>query len=420
MHILIIHQSFASFAEPGGTRHQEFARLLASRGHRVTVIASPVSYLTGTSTASGTSPIFREASPKGAENGGGGEGVEILRARVFSALHQSFFHRVIAYFSFMFSAFFTGLKVREVDLIWGSSPPIFQGVTAWALAKIKRVPFLFEIRDLWPDFAIAVGVLKNPVLIRVSKWLERFLYRQADQVMVNSPGYLKPVESRGARHVDLIPNGADPSMFDPSNDGARFRRLHYLEDKYVVMYAGAHGMSNDLGVVLDAARLLAGIPEIQIVLIGDGKEKAALQAQAERLGLENVTFLPSIPKNEMAETLAGAHACIAILKPLEEYKTTYPNKVFDYMAAARPVILAIDGVIREVVESAGCGIFSRPGDAEGLADTIRFFCANHEQAQRMGFSGREYLEKNFSRAMIGEKLIGLMERLTRGESSGAE
>jgi glycosyltransferase involved in cell wall biosynthesis len=229
--------------------------------------------------------------------------------------------------------------------------------------------------------------------------------------MVNSPGYVKPVESRGARRVELIPNGADPSMFEPSDDGAEFRRNHYLEDKYVVMYAGAHGMSNDLGVVLESASLLADIPEIQIVLVGDGKEKSALQSQAQSMKLKNVTFLPSIPKSDMAKTLAGAHACIAILKPLEEYKTTYPNKVFDYMAAARPVVLVIDGVIREVVESAKCGLFSKPGDAVALADTIRFFCANRDQAKRMGFAGRKYLEKNFSRAVIGEKLIGLLESL---------
>jgi glycosyltransferase involved in cell wall biosynthesis len=313
----------------------------------------------------------------------------------------------------MLSSLLIGLKVKDVDLVWGTSPPIFQGVTAWALAKIKRVPFLFEVRDLWPQFAIAVGVLKNPVLIRATEWLERFLYRSADQVMVNSPGFLEAVTSRGAKRVELIPNGADPSMFDPEDDGTRFRKTHHLEDKFVVIYAGAHGISNDLGVVLEAASLLAHIPEIQIVLVGDGKEKPALQAQAEKMDLKSLTFLPSVPKSDMPKTLAGAHVCIAILKPLDEYKTTYPNKVFDYMAAARPVVLAIDGVIREVVESADCGMFSRPGDGEMLAEMIRYFHANGDRRRKMGMAGREYLERNFSRAVIGEKLVGLLENLAR-------
>ena len=167
--------------------------------------------------------------------------------------------------------------------------------------------------------------------------------------------------------MELIPNGADPSMFDPFNDGADFRRANHLEDKFVALYAGAHGMSNDLNVVLDAAQRLRDEKKIQIVLLGDGKEKPALQARAAQMGLSNVSFVPSVPKSEMPNALAAADACIAILKPLEEYKTTYPNKVFDYMAAGRAVVLAIDGVIREVVEAAQCGYFAEPGNAIGIS-----------------------------------------------------
>lgn len=405
MHILIIHQAFASLDEPGGTRHYEFAQLLVSRGHQVTVIASPVSYITG-------SPSPLHFSAAGRVDGGEGQSVRVIRASVYEAHHKSFFHRVIAFFSFMFSAFIIGLKVKHVDLVWGTSPPIFQGVTAWMLAKVKRVPFLFEVRDLWPQFAIAVGVLRNPILIRLTKWLERFLYRGADQVMVNSPGFLGPVSGRGAKRVELIPNGADPDMFDPNDSGESFRRSHDLKDKFVVMYAGAHGMSNDLDVVLDAACLLND-PKIRVLLVGDGKEKPILQAHAKLLDLDNVTFLPSVPKNEMANTLAAADACIAILKPINEYKTTYPNKVFDYMAAGRPVVLAIDGVIREVVEAAGCGLFAQPGNPLELARVINELAHDKAKAREMGLKGRRYLEENFSRAVIGEKLIVLLENLVR-------
>ncbi|HMZ43979.1 MAG TPA: glycosyltransferase family 4 protein [Anaerolineales bacterium] len=399
MHILIIHQAFASLNEPGGTRHHEFARLLTAHGHQVTVIASPVSYITGSAFRASVSSEVTE------------DKVTILRASVYDAHHRSFLHRIVAFFSFMLSSFWVGLGVKNVDLVWGTSPPIFQGVTAWVLARIKGAKFLFEVRDLWPQFAIAVGVLKNPVLILLSEWLERFLYRRADRVMVNSPGFLEPVTSRGAKRVELIPNGADPSMFDPNNDGMEFRRSNQLMDKFVVLYAGAHGMSNDLEVVLDAAALLVDRNEIQLVLLGDGKEKPALMARAQKMDLKNVTFLPSVPKTEMASALAGADACLAILKPLEEYKTTYPNKVFDYMAAGRPVVLAIDGVIREVVEAAGCGIFAAPGSADEVANAIRQLAADKKESRIMGLQGRDYLQKNFSRAAIGEKLLGLLEDL---------
>ena len=400
MHILLIHQAFTALDEPGGTRHHELARYLAARGHKVTVIASPVSYLTGAAASLSPAP-FPPAQ----------EEIVILRAYTYQAIHRSFVHRVFAFISFMTSSFFTGLGVKDVDLVWGTSPPIFQGATAWLLAWLKHVPFLFEVRDLWPAFAIAIGVLKNPLLIRMSLWLERFLYRRADRVMVNSPGYVAHVTERGAQRIELVPNGADPEMFNPDDEGAAFRSANHLKNKFVVLYAGAHGISNDLGVVLEAARSLQILaPEIQIVFLGDGKEKTNLQKQAE--GLTNILFLPPVPKAEVAAALAGADACLAILKPIEEYKTTYPNKVFDYMAAGRPVVLAIDGVIRAVVEAAGCGVFARPGDPSALAETVRKLAADKAKARQMGMAGRKYLEEHFSRSAVAEKLAGILEEMT--------
>jgi glycosyltransferase involved in cell wall biosynthesis len=270
------------------------------------------------------------------------------------------------------------------------------------------------VRDLWPIFAIAVGVLKNPLLIKMSLWLERFLYRHADRVMVNSPGYVAHVSQLGARQVELVPNGADPQMFNPADEGSAFRSANRLEHKFVVLYAGAHGMSNDLGVVLRAASLLQAesVPsKIMIVFLGDGKEKPALQQQAAEMQLTNVLFLPPVPKQGMGAALAGADACLAILKPIEEYKTTYPNKVFDYMAAGRPVILAIDGVIREVVESAGCGIFAQPGDPSAMVQAIKLLAADPSHSHQMGLAGRRYLEEHFSRLAVAEKLAGIMEAM---------
>ena len=404
MHILLIHQAFAALDEPGGTRHHELARFLVSKGHRVTVIASPVSYLTGEKTPLRLPPFSQKM---GGEKEGGG--ITILRASVYSAHHKSFFHRLLAFFSFALSSFFIGLSIQNVDAVWGTSPPIFQGVTAWALARLKGAKFLFEVRDLWPDFAIAVGVLKNPLLIKMSLWLERFLYSHADRMMVNSPGYVEHVKGRGAKSVELIPNGADPGMFTPLDIGVKFRSSNNLKNKFVILYAGAHGISNDLDVVLEAATLLFRRLDILFILMGDGKEKPRLQERARYLGLKNVLFLPPVPKSEMGTALAGADVCLAILKPIDEYKTTYPNKVFDYMAAGRPVLLAIDGVIREVVDAAGCGVFCQPGDPQALADAVLKLAANRDEALRMGLAGSAYLEEHFSR----EKMAGKLEALFR-------
>jgi glycosyltransferase involved in cell wall biosynthesis len=407
MHILLIHQAFAALDEAGGTRHHELALSLVQRGHRVTVIASPVSYMSGTQAGK---PHWIEKEQQTTD-------VTILRAYTYPAFHRSFVHRVLSFLSFMVSSFWAGLGVHEVDLVWGTSPPIFQGVTAWALARLKRVPFLFEVRDLWPAFAIAMGVLRNPGLIRASLWLEGFLYRRADRVAVNSPGYIEHVKAHGARRVELIPNGADPAMFDPDSTGATFRQENGLEGKFLVVYAGAHGISNDLGIILQAAHLLENRLEICFVLVGDGKEKSGLEAQALQMGLKNLIFLPPVPKNGMSEVLGAADACIAILKPIELYKTTYPNKVFDYMAAGRPVVLAIDGVIRQVIEAAGAGIPVGPGNPAALAQGILRLAANQAQGgnlgRQMGLAGRAYIEKNLSRAQSAEMLTRLLEEMWR-------
>ena len=401
MHILLIHQAFTALDEPGGTRHYELARRLAGKGHRLTVIASPVSYLTGVASS----------TPSQQENDD--SQICLLRAYTYPALHRSFLHRILSFVSFMASSFWIGLKVKQVDVVWGTSPPIFQGLTAWALARLKGCPFLFEVRDLWPAFAVAVGVLRQPLLIRASTGLEHFLYRHAEQVVVNSPGFIEHVRAGGARQIELVPNGVDISMFCQAENGEQLRRAWGLQDRFIVLYAGAHGLSNDLGVVLEAADRLRTRPEIAIVLLGDGKDKPGLIKQAERQSLENVVFLPPLPKADMPQALAAADACIAILKPLQLYKTVYPNKVFDYMAASRPVILSIDGVIRKVVEAAGAGLFVTPGDPIALAEAICRLADDSALGRAMGKRGQSYVAANFNRQDQAEKLEMILLKLAR-------
>jgi len=402
MHILLIHQAFAALDEPGGTRHIEIARFLAEKGHQVTIITSPISYLTGKSkSTSRTWKTVDHSIP----------GVNVLRVYTYPALHRSFFHRILSFFSFMFSSFFVGLSVKNVDLVWGTSPPIFQGWTAWLLARLKRIPFLFEVRDLWPAFAIAVGVLHQKILIRLSLWLEKFLYHHADVIVVNSPGFIDHVHQRGGSDIRLVENGVDPSMFVSTYGGKEFRRQNGLENKCVILYAGAHGISNDLPVVLSAAEQLKDDPAIRFVLVGDGKEKPNLVNMVKEKDLSNVFFLPPVPKSGMAEVIAGSDGCLAILKPLELYKTTYPNKVFDYMAAGKPVLLSIDGVIRQVVEKANGGIFVEPGNANELATAALWIKQNPADALKMGEQGRSYVSAHFNRNTLADKFEQILIEL---------
>lgn len=398
MHILLIHQAFATLDEPGGTRHYELAMHLAHAGYQISIIASPVSYLTGK----------KENHPKFESKAEGF--IRIYRVYTYHALHKNFVHRFLSFFSFMVSSFFMSLTIKNVDIIWGTSPPIFQAFSAWLISFLKRKPFLLEVRDLWPAFAIEVGVLKNHILICLSLWLEKFLYHQADQIVINSPGYRDHIQKKGGKNIHLIPNGSDLSLF-PLKVNHDVRAHYGWNNSYIVLYAGAHGVSNDIGVILQAAEHLKNDPEIILVLVGDGKEKPALKQSAQAMQLNNLTFMDPVPKNEMSEILSAADACIAILKPIDLYKTTYPNKVFDYMAAAKPVILAIDGVIRKVVESANCGIFCQPGDPVEMANAIRFLKSNPEKSQQMGNNGRNYLKKHFNRVEIADQLLDVLEKM---------
>ncbi len=405
-HILLIHQAFALLNEPGGTRHYEMAHSFLQHGHRVTVITSPVSYLTGKTNQGKVRWLIREEPEPG---------LCILRAYTYPALHRSFFHRLLSFFSFMFSSFFIGLGVKNVDVIWGTSPPIFQGWTAWLLAKFKRVKVLFEIRDLWPAFAIAMKVLKNPFLIYLSNWLERFLYRHADLLVVNSPGFINHIKERGGKNINLVTNGVDPTMFDPEDKGTKFRQEQGLQDACIMLYAGAHGVSNDLEVILKAAALTELNPQIVYVLVGDGKEKINLMNTAREMHLNNIYFIPPVPKDEMSGVMAAADACIAILKPVEMYKTTYPNKVFDYMAAGRPVLCAIDGVIREVVETAKAGVFVPPGDPQALAKAVVYISNHAAEARQMGLNGRAYVSEHFNRAKNAVDMENLLLSLVKAD-----
>lgn len=414
--MLLIHQLFATGDEAGGTRHFEIARRWGAAGDRTTVVTSPENYLTGASTPP------PEGLPAGltvvrTEAGGG------LAARGVAA--GGFAARVAGFLRFALAAFRAGLRVRGVDVVWGTTPPIFQAPTAWAVARLKRVPFVLEVRDLWPDFAVGLGVLRNRVAIRAAKALERFLYRRADLVVVNSPGFVEHVRREGGREPVVVPNGVDPAPFLAADRRAWRGKLGW-ESAFVTLYAGAHGIPNDLEVVLRAAareqaatgRSQTASPDpILFAFVGSGRDLPRLQRLAEQRKLANVQFLGPRPKSEMPGILAAADCCIAILKPIPMFTTTYPNKVFDYMAAGRPVVLAIDGAIREVVDEATAGTFVRPGEPTALLDAVRSYRADPARSGRDGAAGRAAVTARYDRDGQAARLREAVAALLRGPSS---
>ncbi len=404
MHWLLIHQAFVSPKEAGGTRHFELARYLQEQGHVMTIVASDVSYLTGEKVISHSGWVGEEVI----------DGIRVLRAYALPKIHRNFLWRVLAFWVFMITSAWAALRVKDVDGIMGTTPPLFQAVSAWVVAALRRKPFLLEVRDLWPEFAIDMGVLTNPVLIWASRRLEHFLYARADHLLVNSPAYRDYLLARGipGEKISFIPNGVDTAMFDPAADATELRVQWGLEGKFVVTYAGALGPANDIDTLLGAARYLQDMPQVHILLVGDGKDRPRLERLAAAWHLQNVTFVGARPKAEMPRFLAASDACVAILRNIPMFRTTYPNKVFDYMAAGRPTILAIDGVIREVVEAARGGIFVPPGDARALAEGIRHLARHPEEARRMGQNARAYVQAHFERRDQARAFQELLQSLT--------
>lgn len=403
MKILLINQAFVSPDEPGHTRHFEMAKFLQTRGHELVIVASDLNYQTGQRTVA-RKGIFAEQII---------DGVRIFRAYIYPALHRSYFWRIISFFSFMFSSVWTAFKVKDVDLIMGTTPPIFQAVSAWFVAWIRRKPFLLEVRDLWPEFGISMGVLKNPLMISLGRWLEKFLYARATHILVNSPAYKEYMISKNVpeNKITFIPYGTDIEMFNPNIDGSSIRKDLGLEDKFIVLYAGALGQANDIDTILRAAQRLNNETNIRFVLFGDGKERPRLQGEAERMELANVIFAGIRPKKEMPRVVASADVCLAILQDIPMFRTTYPNKVFDYMAAGRATVLVIDGITRNLIESSYGGVFVQPNDDEGLAETILDLSNNVEIVKQMGLNAREYLVKHLDRRDKLNETLDLLVKL---------
>jgi lipopolysaccharide/colanic/teichoic acid biosynthesis glycosyltransferase/glycosyltransferase involved in cell wall biosynthesis len=386
--VVLIHQAFLTGNEGGGTRHYEFARLLAERGHHLTVVASPVSYLTG-------QEIDREARAAVQEE----IGIQIKHPWVLRGLHKSYRYRLLNFLSFMCSSFAAALReARSADVVWGTTPPIFQAVSAWAVARAGRVPFMLEVRDLWPDFAIELGVLQNRVLIAFSRQLERFLYTHSDRIVINSPGFNTHLYANGVARekIALVPNGTDVAFFSQAIDREDVRRRLGIHDEFVVLYAGAMGIANDLETLLFAANSLDR-EDILFLLVGDGKDRHRLEMLAARLRCRSVRFERAQPKAAMPAILAAADLCVASLRSIPMFATTYPNKVFDYMAAGKPTVLAIDGPIREVIETSSSGMFVSPGDPEAMANAISAYEQDRQLVAAQGSNARDFVSSHFDR-----------------------
>ena len=402
MRILIVHQNFIDHRHPGGTRHLDLAKQLVKDGHEVTIIASTVDYLTGQ----------RVEEPSEAERLEAYGGVKVRRAYALPCVQKGLIWRTLSYLSFVPFALGTALRSGPADIVFGTTPPIFQLPVPWLAACFKRAPFVLEVRDLWPDFAIGMGVLKNKLLIAMARFVERFFYRRATHIIGNSPAYIDAVAERGVdrRQLSFLANAVDLDLFHPQSHGDSMRQQLGLQDKFVVTYAGAIGMANDIDTILRAAHRLKDQSDIHFLIAGEGKERSRLQEAANAQQLTNVSFSGHFPKTDIGKVLAASDVGIATLLDIPEFRSPFPNKVFDYMAAGRPVLLAIDGAARTLVENAGAGLAVPPGDDEAIAAAVKQLRDDPGQRQQMGSAGRDYIEREHTLQGQVHKLEAIFEQ----------
>jgi glycosyltransferase involved in cell wall biosynthesis len=395
--------------EPGGSRFNELARLWAAAGHDVTVVAGTVNYATGKA----------PGEYKGRWNTREKDGaVTVWRCHVPASYGKSYIGRMWAFFAFTLSATTAVLRCGKPDVIIATSPPLVAAIPGWLGAAWHRARLIFEIRDLWPESAITTGVLRRgSLLTRILYAMERFACRRADRVNVLTPAFRDDLVSRGLApeaKIVFVPNGADLDLFRPGPSDAALRRELGWNDRFVVMYAGAHGRANAIGQLVDAAALLRERQDILIASVGDGPERKKHEDRARSLGLTNILFAGPQPKERMPALVNACDAGAAVLQNNPTFRTVYPNKVFDYMACEKPTLLAIDGVARKLVcDDARAGLFAEPENAVALADVIRKLADDPAGRAAMGRRGRAWVEANAGRDALADRYLTIMRELVQ-------
>lgn len=343
--------------------------------------------------------------------------VTVFRCHVSEAYNKNFLGRLWGYFSFMCSSLWAGLfKVKgKFDLVLVTSPPLFVGVSGYLIALIKRRPFVFEVRDLWPESAIATGVLTNGPVIRLAYWVEHFIYRRARLINVLTPAFYKTLADKNKvppAKLIQISNAADFSLSDNllhTFNRDEFRRTHNLDGRFVITYVGAHGVANYLDQLLDAGEALTDT-NVLFLLIGQGMEKDRLVKLAAERKITNVRFLDSVPKQEVFCYILASEMGASVLKKVDTFKTVYSNKTFDYMACKKPILMAIDGVSRELVEAAHAGSYVEPEQTAEYNRIIRQYIADPERVKREGENGYAYAKLNFDREILAVRYLDLLQK----------
>ena len=391
-------------------RAAELSRHWARMGHEVTVLTGFPNHPTGVVPEGWRSRFHHLHDTEIVD------GVRVVRTWLWPLPNRKAHERIRNYASFCISAAFSGLGLRRPDVVIATSPQLLCALSGWWLAFWKRVPFVFEVRDLWPESLAAVGASREGTLLhRTLGAIAGFLYRRADRIVVVAPAFkdhLIKYWNVPAAKISIVENGVETDLFRLDPAAVELRKQLTLEDRFLICYIGTMGHAHGLETLIAAAEeLQTALPRAMFWLIGEGAEKERIVKLAAACRLTNIQFLGQQPRERIPTYVSSADLCLVMLKKTELFKTVIPTKLLEYMACERPVIVAVDGQARQIVEEAGAGVFAEAENSKALVDAILDLAQDPERRLQMGVRGRQYVGKRFSREKTALDYITVLEAM---------
>lgn len=382
MHILFLSDNFPPEVNAPASRTFEHCREWVRSGHRVTVITCAPNFPKGKVFDGYRNRLWQRERM---------DGIEVIRVWSYITANEGFTRRILDYLSYMFMAILAGPFVRRIDLVVGTSPQFFTACAAYVVSRYRRVPYVFELRDLWPESIKAVGAMSDSAMIRLLERIELFLYRKAARIVCVTNAFRETLVRRGvdSARIAVVTNGVDMTRFRPAPKDAELLAQLGLAGKFVAGYVGTHGLAHHLETLLAAAERLCTLPggdAFHFVLLGDGARKQALVEDAARRGLDNLTFIDSVPKEQVVRYWSLLDVAVIHLKKTELFQTVIPSKLFECMGMGLPVLHGVVGESARIVREEGVGIVFEPENADALVTGLQRMQA--DQAAYAGFHER--------------------------------
>jgi glycosyltransferase involved in cell wall biosynthesis len=412
MHILFLTDNFPPEVNAPASRTYEHCREWVKAGHRVTVITCAPNFPAGRLYEGYRNRLVAREHM---------DGIEVVRVWSYITANEGFLRRTLDYLSFMFTAVPASLAVRRPDIIVATSPQFFTACAGYLASRMRRIPYVFELRDLWPESIRAVGAMREGTLLGMLERLELFLYRKAAAVVAVTHAFRDNLAARGIDpgKVHVVTNGADLTRFRPMEKDRALEARLGLEGRFVAGYIGTHGMAHALETLLDAAALLQaeGRDDIRLLFLGGGAARQELVERAGRMGLANTLFLDSVPKSEVVRYWSLLDASIIHLRRTDLFTTVIPSKLFECMAMGIPVLHGVRGESAAIVEREEAGLVFEPENARALAGRIRELADDRDRARSLGRNGanaaRNYDRRHLARQML-EAIEHCLPRRGRG------